>query len=156
MWSGNILNIPEGFLICDGTNGTPDLRDRFLIGTGTEDKGVFGGSNSKVITADNLPSGALSGVFSGYYVNGRYMVGGEGTSWGTLSGEKVSYSGYYGNGCYLYFTSFASKLTTSGWKSTPFDVRPVYLNVFYIIKVKQIKRNKRCNLNNYTSYFLLG
>ena len=105
------------------------------MGVGTENKGVFGGSNQIVLVPDNLPSGAISGIFNGYYVNGRYMVGGEGSSWGTLSGEKVSYSGYHGNGCYLYFTSFASKISTTGWKSTPINIKPAYLNVYYIIKI---------------------
>jgi len=31
MWSGTIANIPEGWVICDGTNGTPDLTDRFIL-----------------------------------------------------------------------------------------------------------------------------
>lgn len=34
MWSGSIATIPAGFAFCDGTNGTPDLRDRFIVGTG--------------------------------------------------------------------------------------------------------------------------
>jgi hypothetical protein len=34
MWSGTIEEIPEGWSFCDGTNGTPDLRDRFVPGTG--------------------------------------------------------------------------------------------------------------------------
>lgn len=32
MWSGAISAIPTGWALCDGTNGTPDLRDRFVIG----------------------------------------------------------------------------------------------------------------------------
>ena len=32
MWSGSISSIPEGWALCDGTNGTPDLRDRFIVG----------------------------------------------------------------------------------------------------------------------------
>ena len=35
MWSGAIAAIPSGWVICDGTNSTPDLRDRFVIGAGT-------------------------------------------------------------------------------------------------------------------------
>ena len=35
MWSGAIVAIPSGWVICDGTNSTPDLRDRFVIGAGT-------------------------------------------------------------------------------------------------------------------------
>ncbi|MCI5124043.1 MAG: tail fiber protein [Candidatus Electrothrix sp. AR5] len=34
MWSGEIGSIPEGWALCDGTNGTPDLRDRFVTGAG--------------------------------------------------------------------------------------------------------------------------
>lgn len=32
MWSGSIGTIPTGWVLCDGTNGTPDLRDKFIIG----------------------------------------------------------------------------------------------------------------------------
>lgn len=34
LWYGSILSIPGGWLLCDGSNGTPDLRDRFIIGAG--------------------------------------------------------------------------------------------------------------------------
>lgn len=34
IWSGAIVNIPIGYVLCDGNNGTPDLRDRFIIGAG--------------------------------------------------------------------------------------------------------------------------
>jgi hypothetical protein len=35
MWSGSIASIPSGWYLCDGTNGTPNLRDRFVVGAGT-------------------------------------------------------------------------------------------------------------------------
>ena len=35
MWSGTVLNIPTGWVLCDGTKGAPDLRDRFVMGAGT-------------------------------------------------------------------------------------------------------------------------
>lgn len=35
LWSGAIANIPAGFVLCNGANGTPDLRDRFVVGAGT-------------------------------------------------------------------------------------------------------------------------
>lgn len=31
MWSGTIATIPAGWHLCDGTNGTPDLRNRFIV-----------------------------------------------------------------------------------------------------------------------------
>lgn len=33
-WSGAIADIPPGWFLCDGTAGTPDLRDRFIVGAG--------------------------------------------------------------------------------------------------------------------------
>ena len=40
MWSGTVATIPSGWLICDGSNSTPDLRDRFIIGARQDDSGV--------------------------------------------------------------------------------------------------------------------
>ena len=40
MWSGSIATIPGGWLLCDGASGTPDLRDRFIIGASADDAGV--------------------------------------------------------------------------------------------------------------------
>ena len=34
MWSGELNTIPSGWALCDGSNGTPDLRDRFVIAAG--------------------------------------------------------------------------------------------------------------------------
>lgn len=35
MWSGSITNIPNGWVLCDGSDGTPDLRNMFIIGAGS-------------------------------------------------------------------------------------------------------------------------
>lgn len=32
LWSGTIASIPSGWYLCNGSNGTPDLRDKFVIG----------------------------------------------------------------------------------------------------------------------------
>ena len=34
IWSGSLVSIPPGWVICDGNNGTPDLRNRFVVGAG--------------------------------------------------------------------------------------------------------------------------
>ena len=34
LWSGAIVNIPTGWVLCNGANGTPDLRNRFVIAAG--------------------------------------------------------------------------------------------------------------------------
>jgi hypothetical protein len=40
MWSGTIATIPTGWFLCDGSNSTPDLRSRFIIGANADDAGV--------------------------------------------------------------------------------------------------------------------
>lgn len=58
MWSGSIASIPAGWALCDGSNGTPDLRSKFLVGasaTGGYAVGDTGGQTSvtPTITVDN-------------------------------------------------------------------------------------------------------
>jgi len=40
MWSGTIATIPSGWLLCNGSSGTPDLRNRFIIGAHSDDSGT--------------------------------------------------------------------------------------------------------------------
>ena len=48
MWSGTLANIPSGWVLCNGTNSTPDLRDRFIVGAAAgADPGSTGGALSK-------------------------------------------------------------------------------------------------------------
>ena len=46
MWSGTIATIPSGFALCDGSNNTPDLRDKFIVGA-KQDDGVGAASTAK-------------------------------------------------------------------------------------------------------------
>ena len=34
LWYGAIVDIPAGYVICDGNNGTPNLQDKFIVGAG--------------------------------------------------------------------------------------------------------------------------
>lgn len=56
IWSGNIIDIPTGWQLCDGTNGTPDLRDRFVVGAGgAYAVGATGGETTVTLTTPQLP-----------------------------------------------------------------------------------------------------
>lgn len=57
MWSGSIASIPSGWFLCDGTNGTPDLRNRFVVGAGdTYAVDATGGADSVTLTEAQMPS----------------------------------------------------------------------------------------------------
>jgi hypothetical protein len=52
LWSGSIGSIPAGFLLCDGNNSTPDLRNRFVIGAGsTYSVNQTGGSADAIVVS---------------------------------------------------------------------------------------------------------
>lgn len=50
-------SLPTGYVLCDGTNGTPDLRNRYIKGaSGTGDEGTTGGANTVILTEAELAS----------------------------------------------------------------------------------------------------
>ena len=52
LWSGSSATIPSGWLLCDGTNSTPDLRNRFVVGaTSTYAVGATGGSADAIVVS---------------------------------------------------------------------------------------------------------
>lgn len=52
MYNGTFASIPSNWQLCDGTNGTPDLTDKFVYGTNTElELGDEGGSADAVVVA---------------------------------------------------------------------------------------------------------
>ena len=52
LWSGSIGSIPAGYVLCNGNNGTPDLRDRFVVGAGsTYAVDATGGSANAVVVS---------------------------------------------------------------------------------------------------------
>ena len=55
MWSGTA--VPQGWALCDGNNGTPDLRDKFIVGAGyTYAIGNTGGANTVSLSVSQIPS----------------------------------------------------------------------------------------------------
>jgi microcystin-dependent protein len=77
MWSGSIVSIPSGWALCDGTGGTPNLTNRFIVGAG-DDYSVAdnGGVSSTTLTTAELPghthtgTTATSGAHSHFVANG--------------------------------------------------------------------------------------
>jgi hypothetical protein len=52
LWSGSIGSIPSGWVLCNGSNGTPDLRNRFVVGAGsTYAVDASGGSADAIVVS---------------------------------------------------------------------------------------------------------
>lgn len=62
MWSGDEASIPGGWALCDGQAGRPDLRGRFVLGSGqgpglsNRAKGLTGGTERHTLTVAEMPS----------------------------------------------------------------------------------------------------
>ena len=68
LWSGTIITIPSGWVLCDGTNATPDLRDRFIIGAGStytpDDVGGSTSTGAHQLTIGEMPAHTHTGTWS--------------------------------------------------------------------------------------------
>ena len=61
LWSGSTASIPSGWALCDGNNGTPDLRNKFIVGAGsTYNVNATGGSADAIVVSHTHGSGTLS------------------------------------------------------------------------------------------------
>lgn len=73
IWTGAVEDIPPGWVLCDGNNGTPDLRHDFVKGAPNgADPGGTGGENFTTLTPDQLPPHSHTG---GTSTDGRHSHG---------------------------------------------------------------------------------
>jgi len=86
IWSGAIGSVPSGYYLCDGTNGTPDLRNSFVLGAGNSySVGQTGGSTDAIVvnhthTATSTSTVTDPGHFHNSYGNGAPNGGGAGSA----------------------------------------------------------------------------
>jgi microcystin-dependent protein len=79
MWYGSIASIPSGWYLCDGTNGTPNLRDRFVVGAGTTYAVAATGGSANAIVVSHDHTGTTND-------NGTHNH----TIWGQDNGASVT------------------------------------------------------------------
>jgi len=82
LWSGSIASIPTGWVLCDGTNSTPDLRNNFVVGAGdtysVDDTG--GSADAVVVSHTHTFSGTTGGGGSHNHTYSWYRTGGQDNS----------------------------------------------------------------------------
>jgi len=102
MWSGSIASIPSGWALCNGSNGTPDLRNRFVVGAGsTYNPGNTGGADTVTLATTQIPSHTHS-VSGNTATDGSHNHGGNTSTAaahrhsldsGTIGGLVVNFTG---------------------------------------------------------------
>tara|TARA_R110000868_G_scaffold159318_1_gene388033 strand:- start:31 stop:747 length:717 start_codon:yes stop_codon:yes gene_type:complete len=103
MWSGTLATIPVGWLLCNGSNSTPDLRNRFVIGASQDDGGYAkttvtgsplqtGGNKDAVVVEHNHGAGTLVTAAAGSH--NHYSTGGANGQGGGNDGNQVLLNPY--------------------------------------------------------------
>ena len=112
LWYGEAGAVPAGFAICDGTNGTPDLRGRVPVGVDTVDSdfdtvGKIGGEKEHVLLVSEIAAHdhTLKGTFQSSSDYTRVGGGWSGNSTQTITANAVNDGG--GNGAHNNLQPYA-------------------------------------------------
>ena len=151
LWSGATDSVPTGWVLCDGQNNTPDLRNKFVVGAGeTYAVGTTGGSTNVTLGSANLPSHThtysgttssktltgsitnISEVFSAHGSTTGVFSKGSSSSGRTPQNTDTSGTGKITfNGTHSHTYSGTTAATGSG---SAFDIIPPYYALAYIMK----------------------
>ena len=133
LWYGDTSNIPGGWVLCNGQNGTPDLRNRFVIGAGDNfSAGDTGGNNLLTLTEANLPSHR-------HFVVSNSLGGQNRTNSNVSANNQVRKGTGAGNLYESYNLASTGSDAAAGRSSavgsgTAFDNKPKYHALCYIMK----------------------
>lgn len=126
IWSGSSASIPSGWYLCNGSNGTPDLRNRFIVGAGsTYAVGATGGTADAIVvshthTATVTDPGHDHGI--------RVGVAAKNTSTGSTGGDN-----WVSGSTDSATTGISVGISTTGSSGTNQNLPPYYA-LCYIMK----------------------
>lgn len=105
IWSGSTGSIPSGYVICDGTNGTPDLRNSFVLGAGNSyTVGQTGGSTDAIVVSHTHTATSTSTVTD----PGHNHTGLNGAPFTSYDPPYATGGGFTGSGRYEFPTTATS------------------------------------------------
>jgi hypothetical protein len=79
LWSGSSASIPSGWYLCNGSNGTPDLRNRFVVGAGSTYSVNDTGGSADAIAVSHTHTFSATTTSNGSHVHdlaGNNLTGG--------------------------------------------------------------------------------
>jgi hypothetical protein len=131
LWSGSTGSIPSGWALCNGSNGTPDLRDRFVVAAGsTYSVGATGGSaDAIVVSHTHTATSTVTDPGHTHTATGLGNLGGGSNAfnWGGGTGEtRTTNSATTG-------ITVATTNATAGTSGTNANLPPYYA-LAYIMK----------------------
>ena len=134
MWSGSIASIPSGWVLCNGSSGTPDLRNRFVVGAGsTYAVGATGGSaDAIVVSHTHSASSTTTATDSGHqHVIGIQGGNGNVNSANSLVGDPSQNTGRVTAVGYANISaSTSTTITATGASGTNANLPPYYALAF--------------------------
>ena len=99
LWSGAANAIPSGFVLCNGSNSTPDLRGKFVVGyhnsNGDYDVGDTGGAETVTLSEAQIPSHNHSFSSSHTHGSGSYSTNTTGSHTHTWQRQDVGINNGY-------------------------------------------------------------
>jgi len=133
LWSGSIGSIPAGYYLCNGSNGTPDLRDRFVVGAGsTYAVDATGGSANAIVVSHTHTATSVVTDPSHTHAVGTYGSIGA----GFLSGSGLTnpdFSGPFNIPSSVTGVTVATTVASAGTSGTNANLPPYYA-LCYIMK----------------------
>lgn len=134
IWTDPISEIPSGWAVCDGNNGTPNLLDKFIRSVGSgENPGATGGQNSLTLSESQIPSHSHSG--DTYSSGGhRHSIYHRNRAYGTKSESGQTKGGGTAPTNTTGSHSHSTSVSNSG-SNASIDNRPQFYRVAYIMKL---------------------
>ena len=132
LWSGSIGSIPSGWFLCDGANGTPDLRNRFIVGAGSTYAVAATGGNADatLVSHTHTATSSVSDPTHSHNTFGQY--GGGGNPGGSLNAQNPGGRNEPTTSSSTGIT-VATSISTEGSSATNANLPPYYA-LAYIMK----------------------
>lgn len=127
----NSATPPSGWYLCNGQNGTPDLRDRFIVGAGNSySHGATGGNNTATDTVSISGSDTVNISISGSGTTGNPNQGG--IQYGRPGYSDCARSSHTHN--FSFSGSGSDTVSISGSDTVSIDTRSPYYALTFIMK----------------------